>query len=297
MEPRWSGGSPARRATELVLPVKHARLWTPDDPFLYTLKVRLGEMTVTSYFGMRKISIGKDKKGITRVLLNGKFVFQAGPLDQGFWPDGIYTAPTDEALRFDIEEMKKLGFNMVRKHLKVEPDRWYYWCDKLGLLVWQDMPCGDGGTAVSKEKDGVVSTARSRKPFETELKAMIETHYNHPSIVMWIIFNEGWGQYDTPRLTKWVKGLDSSRLINSTSGWHDQQVGDIVDAHNYPGPVCSQTRSRPRGSAGRIRRAWVRGPRPFVGGSSHLGLSFYDRSEGTHAQVSRSLAQGLATQG
>ena len=226
---------------ELVLPVKNARLWTPDDPFLYTLKVHLGDDAVTSYFGMRKISIGKDEKGMTRILLNGKFLFQSGPLDQGFWPDGLYTAPTDEALRFDIEEMKKLGFNLVRKHLKVEPERWYYWCDKLGLLVWQDMPCGDGGAAVSKERDGVVNTPVAAQQFESELKAMIVQHYNHPAIIMWIIFNEGWGQYDTPRLTEVVRGLDASRLINSTSGWHDQHGGDIVDAHNYPGPVCPQS--------------------------------------------------------
>ena len=234
-----------RPGSELVLPVKNARLWTPDDPFLYTLKVRLGDDAVTSYFGMRKISIGKDEKGMTRILLNGRFVFQCGLLDQGFWPDGLYTAPTDEALRFDIEEMKKLGFNMVRKHLKVEPDRWYYWCDRLGLLVWQDMPCGDGGAAVSKERDGVVNTPVAAQEFESELKAMIEQHYNHPSIIMWIIFTEGWGQYDTPRLTKLVRGFDASRLINSTSGWHDQHGGDIVDAHNYPGPVC------PKSEAGR----------------------------------------------
>jgi hypothetical protein len=225
---------------ELVLPVKNARLWTPDDPFLYTLKVKLGDDSVTSYFGMRKISIGKDAAGITRILLNGKFIFQSGPLDQGFWPDGLYTAPTDEALRFDIEAMKQLGFNMVRKHLKVEPARWFYWCDKLGLLVWQDMPCGDGGTAASKDRDGAVTTPVAAQEFETELKAMIETHYNHPSIVMWVVFNEGWGQYDAPRLTKWVKELDPSRLVNSTSGWHDQQVGDIVDAHSYPGPVAPE---------------------------------------------------------
>ena len=226
---------------ELQLPVKNARLWTPDNPFLYTLKIYVGKDAITSYFGMRKISVGKDEHGTTRVLLNGKFIFQAGPLDQGFWPDGIYTAPTDEALRFDIEEMKKLGFNMVRKHLKVEPERWYYWCDKMGLLVWQDMPNGDGGTAVSKERDGVVNTPVAAQEFESELKAMIEQHYNHPAIIIWTIFNEGWGQYDVPRLTKLVRGLDTSRLINSTSGWHDQHVGDIVDAHNYPGPVCPKS--------------------------------------------------------
>jgi hypothetical protein len=224
--------------TELALPVKHAHRWTPSDPFLYTLKVQLGNDEVTSYFGMRKIAIGKDKQGMTRVLLNGKFIFQAGPLDQGFWPDGLYTAPTDEALRFDIEEMKKLGFNMVRKHLKVEPERWYYWCDKLGLLVWQDMPCGDGGTAVSAEKDGVVRTREGAEAFEKELKAMIATHDNHPSIIMWIVFNEGWGQYDTPRLTDLARTEDPTRLLNSGSGWFlPKDCGDVIDRHKYKGTV------------------------------------------------------------
>ena len=223
---------------ELAVPVVNAKLWTPDDPFLYTLQVELGDDAVTSYFGMRKISIGKDEQGLTRMLLNGKFVFQSGPLDQGFWPDGLYTAPTDEALRFDIAEMKRLGSNMVRKHLKVEPARWYYWCDKLGLLVWQDMRCADGGTGGNKEVDGVVKLPEAAQVFETELRAMIETHYNHPSIIIWTIFNENWGQYDTLRLTKWVKELDPSRLINSASGWFDHHVGDVLDAHNYPTPVC-----------------------------------------------------------
>ena len=224
--------------TELVLPIDKPRVWSPEDPFLYHLQVRLGRDAVTGYFGMRKISLGTDSKGIRRILLNGKFIFQSGPLDQGYWPDGIYTAPTDEALRWDIEEMKRLGFNMVRKHLKVEPARWYYWCDRLGLLVWQDMPCGDGGTAVSAKQDGVVNTPEAARNFENELQTMIEACRNYPSIVIWTVFNEGWGQYDVPRLTKWVRGLDPSRLINSTSGWHDQGVGDIVDSHSYPGPVC-----------------------------------------------------------
>ena len=227
-----------RLGADLAVPVSTPRLWTPEQPFLYTLKVQLGEDSVTSYFGMRQIALGKDAAGKPQILLNGQPVFQAGPLDQGFWPDGLYTAPTDAALRFDIEAMKKLGFNMVRKHLKVEPERWYYWCDKLGLLVWQDMPCADGGTAASPDKDGVVTTAAAAQQFEAELKAMIEAYYNHPSIIMWVVFNEGWGQYDVPRLTQWVRQLDASRLINSTSGWHDQRTGDLVDAHSYPGPVC-----------------------------------------------------------
>ena len=227
-----------KAGADLELPIKNARLWTPDDPFLYTLNVEMGDDVVTSYFGMRKISIGKDEKNLTRILLNNKFVFQSGPLDQGFWPDGVYTAPTDEALRFDIAEMKRLGFNMVRKHLKVEPARWYYWCDKLGLLVWQDMPCADGGKAAGMDHDGVVNFPEAAQVFETELKAMIETHYNYPSIIVWTIFNENWGQYETPRITRWVKELDPSRLINSASGWYDAHVGDIIDHHNYPTPVC-----------------------------------------------------------
>src|SRR5262249_7870565 len=160
------------------------KLWSPDAPFLYDLRVELrrGDQlvdSVRSYFGMRKVAIGPDDKGTTRLLLNGKFVFQVGPLDQGFWPDGLYTAPTDEALRFDVEITKKLGFNTTRKHVKVEPDRWYYWCDKLGLLVWQDMPAGDNGHAQSKPLQK--PTPAIVKQFETELKAMVEGRSNHPS--------------------------------------------------------------------------------------------------------------------
>jgi hypothetical protein len=221
---------------ELTLPIKEARLWSPDDPFLYDLRVKLGDDEVTSYFGMRKVSLGKDDKGITRILLNGKFVFQAGVLDQGYWPDGIYTAPTDEALRFDVVTMRKLGLNMARKHVKVEPQRWYYWCDKLGLLVWQDMPSGDVSRDGDAKKDGVAVTAEAGRQFKAELKAMIEQHRNHPSIILWVVFNEGWGQHDTIELTKWVKELDPTRLVNNASGWHDRRCGDVVDMHNYPGP-------------------------------------------------------------
>ena len=237
------GGKELARATgqpgtDLVLPIKNARLWTPDDPFLYDLKVKIGQDEVASYFGMRKIALGKDDKGIPRILLNGKFVFQVGLLDQGFWPDGIYTAPTDEALRFDMAKMRKLGFNMARKHVKVEPERWYYWCDKLGLLVWQDMPSGDVAQGAGGKKDGVANSPQVGKQFEAELKALVEQHRNHPSIIMWIVFNEGWGQHDTVRLTKWVKDLDPTRLVSNASGWHDRNCGDIVDMHSYPGPGC-----------------------------------------------------------
>jgi hypothetical protein len=236
-----AGGKEVARArgvagAELILPIKNARLWTPDDPFLYDLKVTMGGDQVTSYFGMRKISLGQDDKGITRMLLNGKFVFQAGVLDQGFWPDGIYTAPTDAALRFDVATMRQLGLNMARKHVKVEPARWYYWCDKLGLLVWQDMPSGDLSKGNNKAQDGDAISDVAGKQFKRELRAMIEQHRNHPSIIMWVVFNEGWGQHDTVALTQWVKEVDPTRLVSNASGWHDRRCGDIIDLHAYPGP-------------------------------------------------------------
>jgi len=224
----------------IALPIANARLWSPDSPFLYDLKVTLaqGDRTideVAGYFGMRKISLGKDKAGVTRLMLNNRPLFQLGPLDQGFWPDGIYTAPTDEALRYDIEVTRELGCNMARKHVKVEPDRWYYWCDKLGLMVWQDMPSGDryiGG----KDPD-VKRTHESARQFEAEWKAVIDALYNHPCVVMWVPFNEGWGQYDTERLVAWVKQYDPTRLANNASGWADRGVGDVHDVHSYPGPA------------------------------------------------------------
>ena len=215
--------------SELILALPEPRLWSPDNPFLYDLHVTLknGENSldsVTSYFGLRKIGLGKDEQGFTRIALNDQFVFQIGTLDQGFWPDGIYTAPTDEALRSDIEFLKQAGFNLTRKHVKVEPDRWYYWCDKLGLLVWQDMPSGNN------------ATVEGRRNFETELLRMVGDLENHPSVVVWVLFNEGWGQYDTERLTQWLKRLDPSRLVDNASGWTDMRVGDLIDIHSYPGP-------------------------------------------------------------
>ena len=228
---------PAGQPVEVTL--ARPRLWSPEDPFLYPLRVELtrGDKAVDavdSYFGMRKIAVGKDDKGVTRILLNGKFVFQVGLLDQGFWPDGLYTAPTDAALRYDIEVTKRLGFNMARKHVKVEPERWYYWCDKLGLLVWQDMPSGDRGVASGKGE--ITRSAESARQFEGELKRMIDGRENHPCIVMWVVFNEGWGQYDTARLTKWTKEYDPTRLVDNASGWNDMKVGDVHDIHVYPGP-------------------------------------------------------------
>ncbi len=220
--------------------IPNPKLWSPDTPFLYNLRITLREGdkeldAVDSYCGMRKISVGPDEQGVTRLLLNNKFLFQYGPLDQGFWPDGLYTAPSDAALRYDLEITKQLGFNMVRKHVKVEPARWYYWCDKLGLLVWQDMPSGD--ESVGRGKGEITRTAESAQQFELELRRMIDSFHNHPSIVMWVVLNEGWGQYDTVRLADWVKQHDPTRIVSSVSGWNDMQAGDVHDIHVYPGPA------------------------------------------------------------
>ncbi|MGC9665097.1 LamG-like jellyroll fold domain-containing protein [Planosporangium sp. 12N6] len=223
----------------LALPVPHPKLWSPDRPFLYDLKVRLvdGRRTVDavgSYFGMRSVSVG-DSGGQPHMLLNGTFVYHLGTLDQGFWPDGLYTAPTDAALKFDLQQQKALGFNTVRKHIKVEPERWYYWADKLGLLVWQDMP------AMNPDR-GTPLTAADRAEFEAELHTMIDQHRSHPAITMWVPFNEGWGEYDPARIANQVKTWDPSRLVNADSGQNccaslpDPHAGDIYDNHNYPEP-------------------------------------------------------------
>ncbi|MFO0869334.1 MAG: glycoside hydrolase family 2 TIM barrel-domain containing protein [Pirellulales bacterium] len=228
---------PAGKAVRAAVP--QPKLWSPDSPFLYDLQVDLvrgGSVvdSVASYAGLRKIALGKDERGDLRLLLNNRPLFQFGPLDQGFWPDGLYTAPTDAALRYDIEVTRQLGFNMCRKHVKVEPDRWYYWCDKLGLLVWQDMPSGD--RYIGANDPDIRRTPASAEQFETEWRRIIDALRNHPSIVMWVPFNEGWGQYDTARIAAWTRQYDPQRLVNSVSGWTDRGVGDVHDIHVYPGP-------------------------------------------------------------
>lgn len=222
------------------LPIENPHLWSPDDPFLYDLKIRLKDKNgkivdeIDSYFGMRSIEIGKVNN-TNRPLLNGEFIFHIGLLDQGYWPDGIFTAPTDEALLSDIKLAKKAGFNVIRKHIKVEPQRWYYYCDKLGILVWQDMPN-------LWEPDGADSV-NIRKQFRTELKTMIDQHISSPSIVMWVPFNENWGAFEATDITDWVKKYDPSRLVNGISGYNyapgyrpaygDPGNGDFVDLHHY----------------------------------------------------------------
>jgi hypothetical protein len=223
--------------------VPDPRAWSPSDPFLYDVKVRLTRAgkaadEVGSYVAFRDIAVGPDANGVTRLLLNGEPLFQFGPLDQGFWPDGIYTAPTEEAMKFDIEAVKQMGANMLRKHVKVEPERYYYWCDKLGMLVWQDMPSpffNNGRDA----NDQPALSAAWKENFEHELHELVRDRRNHPSIVMWVPFNEGWGQNDIDwcrSMVLKVKEWDPTRLVNNASGWTDMKVGDTFDAHIYPGP-------------------------------------------------------------
>ncbi|WP_316801253.1 sugar-binding domain-containing protein [Pedobacter frigidisoli] len=230
------------------LTISNPKLWSPSSPFLYDLKVELLSRNkkvdeVKSYFAMRKISMGKDAQGIERMLLNNKFVFQYGPLDQGWWPDGLYTAPTDQALKFDIDKTKEMGFNMIRKHIKVEPARWYYYCDVAGMLVWQDMPSGDLGNRW-ENRPGVLDhqTEQDRSPesegyYRKEWNEIMEKLHNVPSIVVWTPFNEAWGQFKTVEIAKWTKQKDPSRLVNTASGGNFFPVGDIIDLHNYPHPA------------------------------------------------------------
>ena len=245
--------------TPVELKIDNAQLWSPDHPHLYDVKMHLVNPSgmvidrVESYFGMRKISLG-DHKGVKYLFLNNAPLFHYGPLDQGWWPDGLLTPPSDEAMRYDIEMTKAMGFNMIRKHVKIEPDRWYYHCDQLGIMVWQDMPSYNRlalKTAeemeknkrkdriynplerIKKEEADLQRSSEDATQFEFELRRMVDLHFNAPSIVMWVPFNEGWGQYDTCRISDYVKQLDPDRLVNPTSGWTQRPCGDIYDIHTY----------------------------------------------------------------
>ncbi|WP_338605045.1 sugar-binding domain-containing protein [Saccharopolyspora sp. SCSIO 74807] len=238
------GGGEVARASgdagaDVRLPVPDPHLWSPDDPYLYDLKVRLLDDEgrpvdeVGSYAGMRSIGLVDDEQGRPRLALNGKILFQHGPLDQGYWPDGIFTAPTDEALRSDLEQTKQLGFNMVRKHIKVEPARWYAHADRLGLLVWQDMPALVNGQTPGED---------AKRNYEAEIRDMIDQLGNSPSIVTWVPFNEGWGEFDTARIAEQVQEQDPTRLVDAASGVNccdslpDTGAGHIYDDHTYVGP-------------------------------------------------------------
>lgn len=233
-----------------IISIPKPKLWSPDSPHLYQVAVQMVEEhasgvldQVSAYFGMRKIEVAPDAKGAPRIKLNGKVELNIGMLDQGFWPDGLYTAPCDDALVYDIQASKEMGFNVLRKHIKVEPDRWYYHADRLGMMVWQDMPSMCGMMPDSWGRDWYKQCMTSerdipetgRRQFELEMARHIEEHISFPSIVMYVIFNEGWGQYETERVTKMAMQLDPSRIYNGASGWNDAAVGHVIDIHDYTG--------------------------------------------------------------
>jgi len=254
MDPEgFSETKSAKLGEPIQIHLPNPKPWSPGDPFLYPVSIKLYQGKnlldeAQSYAAFRDIRMAKDANGHQRMLLNGEEVFHYGPLDQGWWPDGLYTAPTDEALLFDIQKTHEMGFNMIRKHVKVEPARWYYHADRLGMLVWQDMPSGDLGNrwevrpgvirkGVNKER-----TAASEKIFRTEWTEIIKEFKFFPSIVVWVPFNEAWGQFKTKEITALTRELDPTRLINSASGGNfelegNRVVGDILDLHNYPDPV------------------------------------------------------------
>ncbi len=239
--PIVEGNGRAGEPIEMAIP--NAKLWSPDSPHLYSMIVHVPQGdSVESYFGMRKTEMRQDDDGINRLFLNNKPLFHFGPLDQGWWPDGLYTAPTDDALRFDIEWTKQAGFNMIRKHIKVESRRWYYWCDKLGILVWQDMPSGDPNCCKwnrNPDETGVEGNFSDdeKQQFRTEFAAMVDRLQSSPSVVVWVPFNERWGQHDTEKTVDWLRAYDPTRPINSASGGNYRQVGDILDLHSYPNPA------------------------------------------------------------
>lgn len=238
----FTSGEPAR------IPMPDFRAWSPEDPYLYDLSVTLGEDRVESYFGMRKMEVHADRGGVKRLFLNGEPYFQSGLLDQGYWPDGLYTAPSDEALIYDIQTAKAMGFNLLRKHIKVEPMRWYYHCDRLGMLVWQDMPSGGGKyrfstitlplvTGIHRRDNHYRAFARAssqgRGEYMDELEEMVGQLFNAPSVVLWVPFNEGWGQFDSTFVMERLRALDPTRPVDPASGWHDQGAGELRSLHVY----------------------------------------------------------------
>lgn len=262
-EPAKTFVFPFKRRMKVRIPVPEPRLWSPEKPVLYAFRIEAGEDAADSYFAMRSFGVGKDEAGRTRLLLNGVPYFFHGVLDQGYWPEGLMTAPSDQAMVFDITQMKELGFNMLRKHVKIEPARWYWHCDRIGMVVWQDMVNGGGpvnkiletygptvfpplGTHLRDNHYALLSRqdADARRRFEKDLRRMIRQLYNCPCIGMWVPFNEGWGQFDALRITEDVKKADPTRPVDHASGWFDQGGGDVRSVHNYFRPLTVEQDQR-----------------------------------------------------
>jgi beta-galactosidase/beta-glucuronidase len=248
---------------EITISLPEFICWSPENPFLYDMEIISGQDRVESYFAMRSVELKEDEEGKLRIFLNGKPYFQNGLLDQGYWPDGLYTAPSDEAMIYDIEAAKRLGFNMLRKHIKIEPLRWYYHCDRLGMLVWQDMVNGGDEyhmllvsylPTIMPRFAGKINdkhyalfgraNAESRREWSAECKETVELLYNHPCIVCWVPFNEGWGQFDAKEAYRLIRELDAGRLIDHASGWYDQGIGDFESVHNYFHPLRVKYKKR-----------------------------------------------------
>lgn len=248
----------------VIIPMRNFEYWSPENPFLYDMVITVGEDCVESYFAMRIVEINTDSDGIPRIYLNHRPYFQNGILDQGYWPDGLYTAPSDEALVFDIQNAKELGFNMIRKHIKIESLRWYYHCDRLGVLVWQDMV--NGGEKYNPLIVGYLPTVlpslakilkdkhyslfgrkneEGRKEWMKECEETVMHLYNCPSVVVWVPFNEAWGQFDVKKVYETIKEIDNTRLVDHASGWYDQKYGDFKSIHNYFHTLKVKTEKRP----------------------------------------------------
>lgn len=302
----------------LRVAVREPRLWSPEDPYLYDFTVRLRDARgrqvdrVGSYAGLRSISLKRDAEGRARIALNGRIRFQQGPLDQGYWPDGIYTAPTDEALRFDLARTKELGFNMVRKHVKVEPARWYYWADRLGLLVWQDMPSLPIDLA-DEPGTNPPPSATAERNFRAQLAELIDQYRSVTSIIGWVTFNEGWGEFDTRRIASEVKAADPGRLVDASSGVNccyslpDTGAGDIYDDHTYVGPgtpVAERGRAAINGEYGGLGLAlpghlWPGEPQAYemTRSRAELGRRFGEVADAMVRAVRRGgLSAGVYTQ-
>lgn len=255
----YDGDNLIAETTECIVKLPDFKAWSPENPFLYKVVFTCGKDRVKSYFGMRKFSVGTDKNGIKRLFLNNKPYFHNGLLDQGYYPDGYLTPPSNSALENDVKTVKSMGFNMLRKHIKIEPLLWYHYCDVNGIIVWQDMVNGGGkyGLEVSvlpfigvnlddtNYKTFKRTDKKQRESYYNELSEMLDTLYNCPCIAVWVPFNEGWGQFDSAKAYDFIKSVDSTRIIDSTSGWHDRGTTDVISKHIYFTPIKVKSGDKP----------------------------------------------------